>query len=224
MRCPYCNHSKTYLLKTNQRKCSKCERKFSPAKIILDQKIIECFCNDLSTRECSLQLKLNYITVKKRFEYIRGLIASFLEEEYQGKSSSEYDEYVYLPKTKKKVQKNIFDAHNFLTFCFDTDKVYNLLMPNLHRFKQEMLDDDLDEIYFKEFSKFMRFNKIAKIETTENTIAQFWNFFENSITRYKGVGGENFIYYLKECEFKFNYTKDERKEIIVSLFKEKNQR
>lgn len=221
MMCPYCNHSKTYILKTNQRKCSHCERKFSPAKIQRDKDIIECFCNDLSVRESSIQLGLNYLTVKKRFEYIRKIVASFLEEEYQGKTSSEYDEYVYLPKTKKKIQKNIFDAQNFLTFCFENTKVYNLLMPNLHRFKTELLDDQLDEVYFKEFSKFMMWNKIAKIEKKENTITQFWNFFENSIVRYKGISSENFIYYLKEFEFKFNYTKEQRKEILFALFKEK---
>jgi len=220
MKCPYCNHSRTYLLKTYQRKCSLCQRKFSPQKYQREYNIAYCFCDDKSAKQCASELNLNYITVKKRYENYRRSIAVFLEEEYQGKSSIEYDEYIYLPKSKKKIQKNIFDAQNFLTFCFDTSKVYNLLMPNLNRFKQELLNDDMDELYFKEFSKFMRFNKIAKISKKENTISQFWSFFENSITMYKGVSNENFIYYLKEFEFKFNYNKEQRKDILISLQKE----
>lgn len=221
MKCPYCNHLKTYELQTKQYKCAKCTRKFSPKKIQRENDIINCFCEDMSARECTRKLGLNYITVKKRFELFRILVAGFLEEEYQGKNSSEYDEYIYLAKTKKKVKKNIFDAQNFLTFCYDETKVYNLLMPNLHRYKQELLDDEADEIYFKEFSKFMMFNKIAKINKKENTITQFWEYFENMITRYKGIGNENFIYYLKEFEFKFNYKKEKAKEILTSLIYEK---
>ncbi len=214
MLCPICNHKKTYLLQTGQRKCAKCSKKFSPKKIQRDLDIIECFCNNFTAKSCSERLGVHYITVKKRYELFRKLITHFLEKQYYGKHSSEYDEYVYLPKAKKKIQKNIFDAQNFLTFCFDEIKVYNLLMPNLHKYKQELLDDQLDEVYFKEFSKFMIYNKIAKISKKQNTIARFWEYFENSIVIYKGVDNENFIYYLKEFEFKFNYDLKSRVEIL----------
>jgi len=93
-------------------------------------------------------------------------------------------------------------------------------MPNLHRYKNQFLDDGLEDIYFKEFSKFMMFNKIAKTNKRENTITRFWYFFEDWIVKYKGVNSENFFFYLKECEFKFNYPKDEAKEILLHLYKE----
>jgi hypothetical protein len=68
-------------------------------------------------------------------------------------------------------------------------------MPNLHKYKQELIEDQLDEVYFKEFSKFMMYNKIAKINKKQNTITQFWEYFEKNIVIYKGVESENFIYY-----------------------------
>jgi hypothetical protein len=104
-----------------------------------------------------------------------------------------------------------------LTFTYDGDKVYNLLMPNLYKYKDQFLDDGLDETYFKEFSRFMMFNKITKTKKRENTITRFWSFFEEFIVQYKGIKNENFIYYLKECEFKFNYSHDEAKEILLHL-------
>jgi DNA-directed RNA polymerase subunit RPC12/RpoP len=217
MKCPYCNHNVSYKLKTSQEKCSKCKRKFSPKRILLEKKISESFCEDKSINETAKSLKLNYITVQKRFTHYRKLISSYLEEQYALYETTQYDEYVYLPKSKKKIKENIFEAQNFLTFCYDTNKVYNLLMPNLSRYKEQYLSDNLEEVYFKEFSRFMMFNKITKTEKFNNPIIEFWNFFENSIVRYKGINEANFFYYLKECEFKFNYTKEEQKEILTTI-------
>ena len=220
MKCPYCDNKNSYLLKTEQRKCTKCKRKFSPEKIKMDEDIIQYFCEDFNANQCAKELKLNYITIKKKYELFRSLLTKYLEDTYNKYESSEYDEYIYLPKSKKKIKENIFDSYNFLTFTYDQTKVYNLLMPNLHRYKSQFLDDGLEEVYFKEFSKFMMFNKIAKTKKKENTITGFWYFFEESIIKYKGIDSENFFFYLKEFEFKFNYSKDEAKEIMLHLYKE----
>lgn len=213
MKCIYCDHNKLYELKSGQMKCSKCKKKFSPKKIKTDLVLIECFCENITVNEACKKLSINYITVKKRYDFFRQLIANFLEDEYRDKEVIEYDEYIYLEKSKKKVKENIFDAQNFLTFHYE-EKVYNLLMPNLNRYKNQFLEDGSEEIYFKEFSKFMMFNKISKTQKRENLITQFWLFFEDAILKYKGVSSENFFYYLKEIEFKFNYGKSEQEEIL----------
>ena len=219
MNCPYCNYNRVYELNTGQNKCAKCLKKFSLKKINRDKNIIDAFCENKSVNRCSKELKINYLTVKKRYDFFRVLIANYLEDEYNSYPVDEYDEYIYLPKSKKKVPENIFDSQNFLTFNYNTTQIYNLLMPNLNKYKEQFLDDGLDKTYFNEFSKFMMFNKIAKTAKRENTITRFWNYFEDSIVKYKGIDNGNFIYYLKECEFKFNYTKEEAKEILASLLK-----
>ncbi len=216
MRCIYCDNKKLYELKTGQLKCSFCKKKFSSKKIEQNKNIIECFCDNLTINQAKDKLELNYITVSKKYKSFREKISIYLEEQYQDKDTIQYDEYIYLEKSKKQIKKNIFDAQNFLTFNYE-DKVYNILMPNLHRYKEQFLDDGLEQTYFNEFSKFMMFNKIAKIQNKENIISRFWNFFEESIVRYKGINNENFFYYLKECEFKFNYSKEECKEILLNL-------
>lgn len=216
MKCIYCQHTKLYKLKSAQVKCAKCQRKFSPKKIKTDQELVECFCENLSANEASKKLAINYVSVKKRYELFRTLIANFLEEEYQNKPTIEYDEYIYLEKSKKKVKENIFDAQNFLTFHYE-DQVYNLLMPSLAKYKNRFLQDGAEDIYFKEFSKFMMLNKISKTKKRENLITQFWFYFEDAILKYKGVSSENFFYYLKEIEFKFNYTQKEQIEILNKL-------
>ncbi|MFK5881971.1 MAG: transposase [Sulfurospirillum sp.] len=217
MKCPYCNSKIIYKLKSNQLKCSKCKRKFSPKKIQRDLEIIKSFCADKTIYQTSQELKLNYATVKKRFDDFRKLIAQYLEDNYIGKEIVEYDEYIYLEHSKKKIDENIFDAQNFLTFCFD-EKVFNLPMTDLHQYKREFLNDGLNKTYFKEFSRNMMLNKIAKIQKLDNIITKFWLYFEKEILKYKGIKRENFFYYLKEIEFKFNYTSKEQKDILEKLY------
>ena len=219
MKCPYCNHTITYLLKTGQKKCAKCKRKFSMKMIEKDYDIVKRFCDDTNAFQTAKELNLNYLTVKKRYDLFRILIVKYLEKIYNQNQTEEYDEYIYLPKSKKKIKENIFDAQNFLTFSYGDTKVYNLLMPNLKRYKREFLNDGLEDAYFNEFSKFMMFNKIAKTTKRDNTITRFWNFFEDSILKYKGIDNENFIYYLKEFEFKFNHTKKETYAILDDIYK-----
>ncbi|NOX15734.1 MAG: IS1595 family transposase [Epsilonproteobacteria bacterium] len=217
MRCPKCNSIKLYKLKSKQLKCSTCRAKFSPARIHRDLSVIKIFCDNFTINQASIKLGLNYVTIKNRYEIFRKLVANFLEDKYQDKKVIEYDEYIYLEKSKKKIDENIFDAQNFLTFHYK-DKIYNLLMPNLNRYKNQFLSDGMDKAYFNEFSKFMMLNKIAKIQNRENLITKFWIFFEKSITKYKGIKNDNFFYYLKEIEFKFNYTKEEQENILKNLY------
>jgi len=217
MECIYCDNKKLYKLKSGQLKCCACKKKFSPKKLQKELTIIRCFCDDKSANQTAKELNINYISVHKRYELFRNLIANFLEEAYKNKDVKEYDEYLYIPRSKKKIKENIFDAQNFLTFNYD-NKIYNLLMPNLKIYKKQFIDDGAEEIYFKEFSKFMMMNKISKTQKRENIITRFWLYFEDSILKYKGVTDRNFIFYLKEIEFKFNYEKYMQKDIIKNLY------
>ena len=163
MKCIYCDNKKLYKLKTSQLKCSQCKRRFNPKKVQRDLELIQLFCNGVSANQAKDKLQLNYVTVKNRYHDFRVHIAKFLEDEYKESEVIEYDEYIYLEKSKKNLKENIFDAQNFLTFHFD-DKVYNLLMTDLSTYKNQFIDDGATEAYFKEFSRFMMLNKISKTQ------------------------------------------------------------
>jgi len=217
MKCVYCNNEKLYQLRSGQLKCSKCKKKFSLQSVQTNSELTKCFIENMSANKTSKKLNMNYVTVNKRYKKYRLLIANYLEDEYIGKNVIEYDEYIYLSKSKKKIRENIFDSQNFLTFNYE-NKIYNLLMPSITRYKNEFIDNGADEAYFKEFSKFMMYNKISKTQKMENLITRFWIFFEESILKYKGISDNNFFLYLKEIEFKFNYSKDVQNNILNSLY------
>lgn len=217
-RCIYC-HNILYKLNDGMVKCSACKKKYSPLRVQQILSVIKLFCSDESALTASKTLRLSYATVLKRYQKFRHLIAEYCETQYHlnRTGESQYEEYLYLEKSKRHNKKAIFDSHNFLTFEYGNN-VYTLLMSSLSHYKQQFLEDNLEDIYYKEFSKFMRTSKIIKISEHDNSISRFWHYFETFITTYKGISDEFFPYYLKEAEFKFNTPIHHRCEILEQLY------
>ncbi|WP_456485439.1 transposase [Hydrogenimonas sp.] len=217
-RCIHCNHPRLYTLANGYLKCAACKRKISPAKIERAEHLIDAFCRNLTAREAAKACGYSYMTAKTHYDRIRVLLTQYLEERYNEYAGDikEFDEYFYLEQNKKKSEETIFDIQNFLTFDYG-GKIYNILMPSLRKYRTNLLDDGLQHEYYNQLSRFITFRRIARLEHLNNTIVKFWHFFETHIKRYRGVNEKHFFYYLKEAEFKFNYTKHEQKEILLSL-------
>lgn len=209
--CIACNHRILYTLSNGYKKCSRCKKKFSPKKIIQKLQIVEGFCNGVSANFLAKQLNVNYATVTKVYEKCRVLCAHLSQDSFEKHEDyiQEYDEYLYLPKYKKSNPNSLYEAQNFL--IFDYGKIYTLTLP----FSSKFLHYDKDP---KELKKFLRESKIAKLVSSLNTINEFCLYFEEYIKKYKGVSEQNFHYYLKEIEFKFNYSKQQRFDAIYPMF------
>jgi len=204
-KCSSCNNNKFYTLANSYIKCTKCKRKYSLKKIQKQKDLINKFCQNKTALETSKLLKLNYITVSKKFKELRILIIEYLDQNYQRIKhySNEFDEYIYTKNDE------IYKAHNFLTFNYN-NYIYNLMLPNLYKFNHFYKEDT-------SLSKFLFHNKIAKLESKNSLINDFWLYFEEFIKKYKGVDKKNFILYLKESEFKFNHKKEDQEDILLSL-------
>ncbi|WP_457598441.1 transposase [Hydrogenimonas sp.] len=215
--CIHCRGS-VYRLGNGMLRCPRCAKTYSPRKVERQLKLAEAFCRDLTAREAARSLGLNYVTAKRFYDRVRRLLLADLERSYidHREDVVEYDEYLYLDHAKRRDKKYIFDAHNFLTFDYG-GKVYNILMPSLERYKSTFLSDGLDEVYYREFSRFLKIHRIAKLRSIDNTIVRFWEYFDQFMKKYKGVGRDSFIYYLKEAEFKFNYPPQSRCARIEAL-------
>jgi len=201
MKCIYCEHPYTYLLGDRQRKCSKCKRKFSPQKVVREEKLLLLFTEGYNARKTAKETGMHFATVQKYYEKFRRTVALYSDEQYQlhNQSVTDYDEYLYLPKSLK-IEDNIDKLQHFLTLSYD-NKVYNLMMPTIQRYNFDTNDEQEKKLLLK----YLRFNKVAKLSKVHNTITEFWEFFERFILQYKGVSDEQFVFYLKEAEWRFNY-------------------
>lgn len=212
MICPYCKSKRVYNLKDDYKKCSVCKRKFSPRKIETDLRVIEFFCNNINANKCSKILKVNYRTIQNRYMLFRKLIAYFLEEKHYASihDNSSYEEYYYFTN-RKKVNKNrsLYDAVNIIGF-YSNRKVFTLLMPKLAKYDRG--EDN------KSFEDYLKWHKIYSHYAYATPLSVFWKYLEENLKKYKGVDEENFFYYLKECEFKFNYLQNRQIEILKELY------
>ena len=154
---------------------------------------------------------INYKTVKDRFDIFRKKIALFLENEYNNsiKSYNEYEEFYYIKeREKKKKKKSLSEAINIMGF-YSNEKVYTLLMPKIGKRAFDIEDG---------FIQYLNWNKIHSLNSHQTNLNKFWKFLEDNLKKYKGMEEDNFFYYLKESEFRFNYSKDEQIEILKNLY------
>ena len=216
--CIYCS-GKLYALNDGMVKCAKCRRKFSPRRAEKTLALITAFAQDESASEAAERLALSYVSVHRAFATFRQLSARICEDEYERLRHlpCEYEEYFYLARAKRRNKNAVFDAQNFLTFDYD-GHLYTIVMPSLHQFRRQFIEDDLEPVYAAEFARFKRQSRIIKISSRHNNIIRFWDFFERSIVRYKGVGEEHFPLYLKEMELKFNHTVAEREALLAAYY------
>lgn len=209
--CPYCKSKRLYELKDDYKKCSSCHKKFSPRKIRTDYTIIEFFCNNISANKCAKALNINYRTVQNRYTLFRKLIANFLENEHYAsiQDNSSYEEFYYFTdREKRKKKKSLYDAVNILGF-YSNRKIFTLLMPKLPKYNTE--EDN------KIFERYLKWHKIYSANSYATPLNVFWKYLEENLKKYKGINEENFFYYLKECEFKFNYLHNKQIEILKEI-------
>jgi len=216
--CFYCDGPLNHL-GDGRVQCKACRRRYAPKKLSRHLALAEAFCQGMSAKEAAEELGTSYITALAFYQKLRTDLLPLLERDYEAARErvAQYEETLYLDHNKRRDKRHIFEAHNFLTFAYG-DRVYNILMPSLERYKQSLVDDGLAEQYWEEFSRFFIFHRIAKLESRENTIERFRRYFDDFMKNYRGVKRENFIYYLKEAEFKFNYGENAFQELINTLF------
>ncbi|MCF6205612.1 MAG: transposase [Sulfurovum sp.] len=200
MKCIYCEHPYTYLLGNRQRKCSRCKRKFSPAKLARQKLLYRCFESEMTAKEASEKTGMHVGTVQKHYDRFREALTLQCDRDYQthSKEVTDYDEYLYLPRSLDP-NMHIAKVKHFLTLAYH-GKVYNLMMPSISRLGLNPADKNEHKL----LEKYLRYHTISKLSTERSTIRNFWEYFEQFILKYRGISDERFVYYLKEAEWRFN--------------------
>lgn len=118
--------------------------------------------------------------------------------------------FITLLTNKKKIKKkSLYNAINIIGF-YSNEKIYTLLMPKLPVYNNE--EDN------KTFENFLRWHKVFSKDSYSTPLNIFWKYLEKNLRKYKGIDEENFFFYLKECEFKFNYLQNEQIKILKNLY------
>lgn len=216
--CPFCKNKKLYAVSNTSLKCSACKRKYSHIKLEKDYKILNFFCDNISANECAKSLKISYKSVRDRYMDFRKFLYIYIENIYIENYAefNEHDEYYFLPQNKRGRVKYLFEAIGILGMAYN-NSIYTLLLPDQFAHIKNRLDNE-KIIYIKEYARFLNRHKIMHFEKFDSRLIRFWVYLEEKLLHFKGVSKENFIYYLKEYEFKFNHKKEKQKKILWQLW------
>ena len=197
MSCIYCEHYIIYKLKDGNYKCAKCKKKFSPKKLDRKAKILKSFLEELTPYEIAKKYNFAYASVVKEIQYIRKIMAHICEKHFLEKQTiQEFEEYLYIPNN------NFSKAENFLTI--DYGYIYNIMLSDIKSYSN-LNQKEIKSLFLQ--SRIIKYQNHIKIY-------QFWDYFEKFIKKFKGINKNNFFYYLKEAEFRFNNFNITLKDII----------
>ena len=219
-------------------------RRLSKTKV---NKILRCFCADLSATQTALLIGINRNTANAWFMRCRAIIATFQEEQvHQSSGSFELDES-YFGGPRKKLhaedrRKRGRGAENkvpvFGIKKRDDGTVYTKIIENaskqtLFPIIRDLIKKRNSIIYTDKFRtydglvfdgyKHYRINHSKQYSNRRgnhiNGIENFWSFAKQRLAKFHGLSRKNFYYHLKESEFRYNKQYDMLKVLKARLGK-----
>lgn len=217
--CPRCFNSHLYFLKDGRVECSSCKLRFSQTKIQKSYQYLDAFIQKLSPKATAAILHSSLPTIQSYFALFRTLLPPFLEKIYQKNSSTyrEYEEYLFLPDSKRKKKEFLVQGVGIMAL-FGDGGVYTLLMPNHWKNLDTSIKENPD--FIETLAHYYQWNKIVRIDSKSTPIGEFWIYLENFMRPYHGIKDEYFDLYLKEAEFRFNYSKEEQAHHLMRLWRD----
>ena len=210
--------------------------KISEAKF---RQIIRLFCLDLDASQIAQLVLLNRNTVNRFLSAIRIRIAEFCESESPFSGVVEVDESYFGARRVKGLRGRGARGKTIVFGLFKrNDKVYTEIVPNCSRDTlqgiirgkvnlESIIHSDgwrgynglVDLGYQKHYRVEHGKNEFANTHSHINGIESFWAFAKTRLARFRGVAKSNFYLHLKECEFRFNYRKQNVHKLILKIIK-----
>lgn len=233
-RCIFCYTTSLYKLRNRYVKCKHCKHKYSLRKLEKDISILYHFYLEISARKTSIALGLSYKTISNRFMQYRYKMAEYLHEQFKKLNGEiEIDESYFGGKRKGKRGRGAYNKAIVFGILERKGKVYTTVIPNV---KAKTLMKHIKEktrkgsvFYtdqFRSYKSLVFYGKHEKIDHSKtlveynkhiNGIEGFWSFAKERFMKYHGINRNNYYWYLKEMEFRFNYKYEDLFKMLVQL-------
>ena len=229
--CIYCGKYTLSKLKDKRLKCKSCNKKYSLTKLKKDIQILYYFYLEISGRKTAKEINVNYKTVQSRFMNFRKSIKKYCDDEAEKLNGKlEIDESYFGGKRKGNRGRGANNKAIVFGILERKGKVYLKIVENVSK---EVLMDAIKEktkkgsvFYtdgFKSYASLHQFGKHNIIKHSEDEFAKghnhingiegFWSYAKERFHKYHGIKKNNYPFYLKEMEFRFNH----RNESVFNL-------
>ena len=221
-KCLFCGNYKIYRLKDKRLKCKNCKKYYSIKKLKRDLELLYYFYLEISARRAAKELQLNYKSVHKRFMDFRKLIYNYQNNESKKLNGElELDESYFGGKRKGNRGRGANNKAIVFGILERKGKVYTVIVPNVS--KETLMNEIKNKTKkgsvfytdgwksYKSLHQFGKHNvirhdkdKFAENHNHINGIEGFWSFAKERFHKYHGIRKNNYPFYLKEMEFRFN--------------------
>ena len=203
------------------------------------REIIKYFSGDLTAKQISIFTKLNINTINSILKKIRIRIAEYSEKEKPVSGEVEVDESYFGPKRiKGKRGRGAGDKIIVFGLFKRNDKVYTEIVPDatkktlqaiirgrvelssvIHSDTWGAYNGLVDVGYKKHYRVKHSDNEFARGNCHINGIEGFWGLAKLRLSKFKGIHKTHFYLHLKECEFRFNYRKENIYDIMLKIIR-----
>ena len=202
--------------------------------------LIKLFSLDLSAQQIAILTKLNRNTVNRYLKLIRKRIAELCESETPFKGEIEVDEsYFGAKRVRGKRGRGAAGKTPVFGILQRKGKVYTEIVPDcakatlqgiirgrvspesvIHSDKWRGYNGLVDLGYKKHYRVHHGTNEFARGKNHINGIESFWSYAKRRLMKFHGVPESTFYLHLKECEFRFNYRKQNLYDILLKMIRE----
>jgi len=238
-RCIFCDGTGLYMLGKRHVKCKQCGHKYSLKKLNKDLNVLYHFYLEISARKTSIALGMSYRTVSRRFMEYRYKMAGYLREQFRELSGDiEIDESYFGGKRKGKRGRGAYNKAIVFGILERRGRIYTAVVPNVKaKTLMKHIRDKTKKgsVYytdtFRSYNSLIIYGKHERIDHSKtlveynkhiNGIEGFWSFAKERFMKYHGINRDNYYWYLKEMEFRFNYRYDDLFRLLVQLMFRRN--
>ena len=232
--CIKCKSNKLYKLKENRIKCSYCKSRYSLRQLSLDLWSLYYFSIESTANKTAKELGVNYRTILTRFNNYRRQIASYQEDNFRLlKGEIECDESYFGGRRKYLRGRSKSNKVIVLGLLERKGKIFTTVVENVTA--NSLLNEiksrsDKGSVFytdqFKSYKSLKFYRKHLTIDHQKtfgrgknniNGLEGFWSYAKERLLKYHGVSRDNFILYLKEIEFRYNFRKQNMFNLLLRL-------
>jgi transposase-like protein len=201
------------------------------------RQIVRLFALDLDATQIAALSGLNRNTINRYLRGIRERIAEYCESKSPFSGEIEVDEsYFGARRIKGKRGRGAFGKTAVFGVFKRNGCVYTEIVPDCRKTTLQGIIRGrvtLDSVIYSDgwrgynglvdvgYGKHLRVNhgqdEFVRGKTHINGIEGFWGFAKSRLNRFRGMNKHTFYLHLKECEFRFNYRKQNLYHLILKL-------
>ena len=234
-KCIFCNKYVLYRLADKRVKCKHCKRYYSLKKLRRDLEILYYFYLEVSARKASKELDIDYGVVHRKFMQFRKLIAEHCNQEAKKLNGElEIDESYFGGKRKGNRGRGAANKAIVFGILERKGKIYTKIVENV---SAETLMSEIKNktkkgsVFYtdgwKSYASLEQYGKhniidhdkvlVDKNHNHINGIEGFWSFAKERFHKYHGIDKQNYPFYVKEMEFRFNNRNENVYKLLMNI-------